>query len=178
MFEKSLNFLCDAHILLHFARRSPASKFRGLMPILKLNQRYLRDSSQAYKMLKVEVTIRAREHVLHPSDFDSMMQVDSLPAPVLKMHSLFQTFSRAANALVHCAEQSGVDEPDELHELKLSELMVEAFGALLAGAGEDIPNDIAELVHHMQSVASLMAMQSILEKGEQEICAFLEFFAV
>ena len=138
---------------MHFARRSPASKFRGLIPIVEQPQHHLDGiSAQAFKMLKVEVTIRARELVLHESDFDSMMQVDSLPGPVLKVHDLFETFSRAENAVVRCAKQSGVDEPDELQEL--SELMVQAFGALLAGAGEDIPNDIAELVHHMQSMAS------------------------
>ena len=146
--------------MLHFARRSPASKFRGLIPIVELNQRH-RDgiSAQAFKMLKVEVTIRARELVLHESDFDSMMQVDSLPGPVLKVHDLFLTFSRAANDVVRCAKQSGVDEPDELQEL--SELMVQAFGALLAGVGGDISNDVAELVHHMHRWTSIFVFSSL-----------------
>ena len=140
---------------MHFARRSPASKFRGLMPVAELNQRHRPISVQAFKMLKVEVTIRARELVLHESDFDSMMQVDSLPGPVLKVHDLFETFSRAANAVVHCE----VDEPDELQEL--SELMVQAFGALLAGVGEEISNDVAELVHHMHRWTSIFVFSSL-----------------
>ena len=141
---------------MHFARRSPASKFRGLMPVAELNQRHRPISVQAFKMLKVEVTIRARELVLHESDFDSMMQVDSLPGPVLEVHDLFVTFSRAANAVVRCEKQSGVDEPDELQEL--SELMVQAFGALLAGVGGDISNDVAELVHHMHRWTSIFVL--------------------
>ena len=144
---------------MHFARRSPASKFRGLMPVAELNQRHRPISVQAFKMLKVEVTIRARELVLHESDFDSMMQVDSLPGPVLEVHDLFVTFSRAANAVVRCEKQSGVDEPDELQEL--SELMVQAFGALLAGVGEEISNDVAELVHHMHRWTSIFVFSSL-----------------
>ena len=123
------------------------------MPIVELNQRH-RDgiSAQAFKMLKVEVTIRARE-------FDTelqLAQLDSLPGPVLKVHDLFLTFSRAANAVVRYAKQSGVDEPDELQEL--SELMVQAFGALLAGVGGDISNDVAELVHHMHRWTSIFVL--------------------
>ena len=103
-------------------------------------------------MLKVEVTIRARE-------FDTelqLAQLDSLPGPVLKVHDLFLTFSRAANDVVRCAKQSGVDEPDELQEL--SELMVQAFGALLAGVGGDISNDVAELVHNMHRWTSIFVL--------------------
>ena len=136
---------------LHFARRSPASKFRGLIPIVEQPQHHLDGiSAQAFKMLKVEVTIRARE-------FDTELQLDGLPGPVLKVHDLFATFSLAANAVVRCAKQSGVDEPDELQEL--SELMVQAFCALLAGVGGDISNDVAELVHHMHRWTSIRFFQ-------------------